>query len=897
MPDIVGTAYVRIRGVTTGLAGDIQDGLKKGMAGTDTDVLERNVSDAAKRAGESGGEEGGKSLARSMRENFKKNWDKDNKKGKGIFKVLDGIKSFKLPSQAWMGILGIPALGGVIQLASSYVLTLVGQLGFVVQAAAGAGVALGGMFAAVGLAAIPLVLAFKAQTEEMENFKESVEGQKELWMEVGGAVQATFLPALDQAIVNMGDLRDEFTVFGQEVGTIFGEFVLGLSEFLTSTESTGRWVEIFEGASVVFEFLLDAVQSLVRALLPFLQAAMPIAVQFADAIRRAAANFAFFIETSQESGALGTTFQDWWDKATQIGRSIWNIVEALWEVFSVAADVVAPQFDTLESKTQGWVDFLRSAEGQSTLKQIFEDALPVAQEVNALLGDLVDIFREAFVEEQGTGDMVEFIRSIRTDWLPALESLLTTFSSGLGDGLRELAEAFGTLIQEAAESGALGTFTDVLIVLIEALTDVIQLPGVGQIIGALAAAVGILGLLGNVIGPLIGLITTLGGVIQLFMVSTAPAWAGLALAAGIIAAVVAAVAIAILIWKNWDKITAWLAQAWEAIQNFFSDIWDAVTGFFAGIPEWIEGVWTSILEFIASIPEALLAAATALWQWIVDAVPIVLGKMAYFAGSVIGFLLSLPVRILQLMIKASQALWTWVRDAVPEALKWLGNMWLTIYTWIGQTIARLITEGVKMLRALVQWIVDAVKEAPGKLADFAQSVWDWAKTFIEELPSKFIGWISGWAAFGTELVGNIVDGLNSAIRSVWSWGKNLLQAIVDGILAHAGPLAGVLGGLFRSLGFSTGNTGSGGPTTPRPPGGGTFSATALSTMSSPFAATASAFVPSPINTQAFANVPTSQGGAINLLVKIGDQDITRLVDARVSDNDQALANALNVRRR
>jgi len=107
----------------------------------------------------------------------------------------------------------------------------------------------------------------------------------------------------------------------------------------------------------------------------------------------------------------------------------------------------------------------------------------------------------------------------------------------------------------------------------------------------------------------------------------------------------------------------------------------------------------------------------------------------------------------------------------------------------------------------------------------------------------------------------------------------------------------VLGGLFRSLGFSTGNTGSGGPTTPRPPGGGTFSATALSTMSSPFAATASAFVPSPINTQAFANVPTSQGGAINLLVKIGDQDITRLVDARVSDNDQALANALNVRRR
>ena len=143
MAEVVGTAYVRIRAITTGLSSDIKDGLDSGMAGMDKDV-ERNITEKVTRKVKDGmgeaGDEGGKSFTQRLRSSMRKGMSDTDKDTSKRFKgMIDNLKKFKLPGRFWLVALAIPALGGALKLAASYIITLVGQLGYIVEAALGAG--------------------------------------------------------------------------------------------------------------------------------------------------------------------------------------------------------------------------------------------------------------------------------------------------------------------------------------------------------------------------------------------------------------------------------------------------------------------------------------------------------------------------------------------------------------------------------------------------------------------------------------------------------------------------------------------------------------------------------------------------------------------------------------
>ena len=719
------------------------------------------------------------------------------------------------------------------------------------------------------------MLAFKADTEAMDAFRESAALTTEAWMEMGAVVQSVMLPALDAAYEKTQILIPAFTTFGLQVGTILGETATRLADFLTTSSSIGMLGNILSGAADVFQNLMDVVVSLVQALLPLLEAVMPLAVRMSESMATAAQNFADFIAAGSESGELSDTLTLWYDRAESIGRSLWNIIEALWEIFRVGAEVVAPQFKTLEDTTQGWVDFLRSAEGQSTLDRIFQNALPVAQEFNALMGDIIEMIVKPLLGGDTEG-VVTFLQSLRTDWLPLLQDLAESLAANLGPNLQELVSGFIELITAMAESGALGTFTMLLGDLIGVLVELFQIPGIGDFLGVVLTILTVLGLLSGPLGIIIGLATTLLPVIGSIAISMGllapPLWAVVA----VILAIIAVIAAIIVIWKNWDKIVAgakkiwenfteWIGEAWQAIKDFFGGIgdwiaeaWTAFIDFFQNIPtaignalsnmgtaiaDFFSGVATAIGEWVASIPGMMLEAATALWQWIVDAVPQMLSALLDFSIQLFAFIVMLPLNIGTMLVEGAIALWKWIQDAVPMALTWLGNMWVTIYTWILTTIANIIQWGVQLGASIVQWVIDAARafpgklaeiwnaiinwiqvtvsniinavvrfrtafldwiseaasSAPGKLAEFAQKVWDWITDFVGGLPDRFINAITSFLSFGTALFNSIKDGLTSALGSFGDWAGSLLTKIKDALVNAApdwlkGPLRSLFGG-------------------------------------------------------------------------------------------------------
>jgi hypothetical protein len=993
--EVVGTAYVRIRALTTGLSKDIKDGLDSGMSGVDRDV-ERNVTEKITRKVKEGmgeaGDEGGKSFTQRLRASMKKGLsDTDKDTSKRFKKLIDNLKKFKLPGRFWLVALAIPALGGALKLAASYITTLVGQLGYIATAAVGLGAALAGGVGAIGAGILPLVLAFKAETPALEAFNESIREQADAWLEVGVAAQIGLLPALDQAFTNLGALQGPMTELAGTMGRIVGSAAEAISELLTSESSLANWEIVFGGAVGVFRSLMDGLVPLIGVLPAFFAATAPLAMQLAESLGTALENFANFIAAGTESGTLTDNLQIWYDRAESIGRSLWNIIEALWEIFRVGADVVAPQFQTLEETTQGWVDFLRSAEGQSTLDRIFQNALPVAQEFNALMGDIIDMIVTPLLGGDTEG-VITFLQSLRTDWLPLLQDLAEALAANLGPNLQELVSGFIELITAMAESGALGTFTMLLGDLIGVLVELFTIPGIGEFLGIVLTIMTVLGLLAGPLGLIISLATTLLPIV----VSLFPAFgllaAPLATLVGIILAVIAVIAAIILIWKNWDKIVAgakkiwanfteWIGEAWEAIKDFFGGIgdwiaeaWTAFIDFFENLPsaiggwlanvgtaiaDFFSGVITAIGEWVASLPGMMLDAANALWQWIVDAVPNMLSALVDFGIELFAWIVMLPLNIATFMVQASIAFWQWIADAVPMALTWLGNMWVTIYTWIVQTIAKIIqwgvelassfvqwivdavpkalqwlaemwvtintwivqtiakiiAKGVEILRAFVQWIIDAATQAPGKLAEFAESVWTWITEFVKGLPQRFIDAITSFVSFGSALFQAVKDGLQSALGSFGDWAGSLLTKIREALINAApewlkGPLRSLFGG-GNPQAPTAGTTGgppqgtagllsagirAGGPNLG---GAMAFAGGGVSMSPAAFGMTGlmAAAVPSTVTQNQFTGGGVAGVAPINLVVQIGETDITELVDARISDNDRATAQSLWVQRR
>lgn len=57
----------------------------------------------------------------------------------------------------------------------------------------------------------------------------------------------------------------------------------------------------------------------------------------------------------------------------------------------------------------------------------------------------------------------------------------------------------------------------------------------------------------------------------------------------IVAAVIAVIAAAVLLWKNWDKVTAALKRAWDAVVGAFKSGAAAISGFFSGLWDDVKG--------------------------------------------------------------------------------------------------------------------------------------------------------------------------------------------------------------------------------------------------------------------------------------------------------------------
>jgi phage-related protein len=88
----------------------------------------------------------------------------------------------------------------------------------------------------------------------------------------------------------------------------------------------------------------------------------------------------------------------------------------------------------------------------------------------------------------------------------------------------------------------------------------------------------------------------------------------------VILAIGALIAIGILLWKNWDKISAWLKKIWEGIKETASRVWNGIVStiknVFNGIGEWFSRVFTGAWNGIKNAFSAVGSFFSGIWTTI-----------------------------------------------------------------------------------------------------------------------------------------------------------------------------------------------------------------------------------------------------------------------------------------
>ncbi len=145
----------------------------------------------------------------------------------------------------------------------------------------------------------------------------------------------------------------------------------------------------------------------------------------------------------------------------------------------------------------------------------------------------------------------------------------------------------------------------------------------------------------------------------------------------IVIGIVALVAAIILLWQNWDSVTAWLSNAWNGFVNGVKAGFDWVKNLFAGMPTWLQVAIAAFMPFIG-IPMLIIN------NW----------------GTITEFFRNLWAGITGVFTNGIQG----IKDFISGSLKWFRES--------GSKILTTFTEGIK---SAISAPVDAVKGGLSKI--------------------------------------------------------------------------------------------------------------------------------------------------------------------------------------
>lgn len=479
----IGTAYVRIFGDGSGIAGDVADDIDSDSNG------HNNVEGAGVRLGRAFDRGFGRGFGRDSSDRVKRLTDAfdrfDDRIGsaagrgsrnnflnfvgsavRGISKLLTlaprlvatvGTEMFEAFSDAGKGgagflaalgtlsgalasgalsVVGLVAaltllvtiLGPVAALVSGLVAALTALAGTVLLAATAGVVALGGAIATLVLALGPLGAGIYAVAKNLDDFAPGIDKVSKAFQGMEGEVSRAIRPEIIQALSNFAPVLTGLRPLITSTADAWADFAVRVSEGLNS--DTGQ--AFFDRME---KFLPNAVDKLTRSLENLggglsgaFVASLPLVNDFLRYLERITGEFDDFANSKKGREEIRTFLKQAGDSAESLGDFLVTVTDLIYDLAIAGSPTGDTIFDDLTQKAEDLIRFLN--DNPDSVDNFFENGLETARSLGRIVEGIIDLFDRLDTEES---------REQLQDFLGVVEDLIET-SSGLIDILEILSK-------------------------------------------------------------------------------------------------------------------------------------------------------------------------------------------------------------------------------------------------------------------------------------------------------------------------------------------------------------------------------------------------------------------------------------------------------------------------
>lgn len=507
----------------------------------------------------------------------------------------------------------------------------------------------------------------------------------------------------------------------------------------------------------------------------------------------------------------------------------------------------------LAAMIQQFADFIAEATASGEAVGWVEDALAVFGQIGDIISPLVDIFLTIGSAAQTTGGNIlgVFGEALNTfaEFLSSAEGTRTLIS--LFEAFNTIGAAFGDIL--AGIGPALPPLIGGISQLVGAVAPLI--PPLALIVGDLLTALApLFGIIAQAISPLIGPISTLASQIGGFLVTAIEGL--MPLIESLLTALAGPLSAAIAVVSA--VLTA-LLPLFEALLPILEPILVLMTPFtqiFGVLAEILAAVLVPIIQFLGDI---LL--------WLVDNVitPYVVPAIEFLAEQMQGFLVTAIqtlVENMQLAGEGFKIIWEFIKGIIGDRINEIVAIWTGFqvalqlgWNFINNNVFTPIKNGINLVKTGISLALDAI-----------EGNWNSFISFIKGIPGKISSSLSN-------MFSPLASGFRSAINSIIRGWNNLSFSI---------PSVDIPG--LGTVGGGTINT----PNIPYLQTGGFTTAEGLA-MLHPNEMVLPLSNSNGVNALADAlRVAGAAGGnqPIQVVVQIGNETITSMVDTRINENSQ-----------
>lgn len=247
---------------------------------------------------------------------------------------------------------------------------------------------------------------------------------------------------------------------------------------------------------------------------------------------------------------------------------------------------------------------------------------------------------------------------------------------------------------------------------------------------------------------------------------------------GIIAAIAAVIAIGILVYKNWDKISKFGKEVWANVKKFASDAAEGIKEKWGDITQWFSDTWSNLKSGAKGLWDGTIQGAK-------DAVDSVKnawnGIKEWFANLWKGTTSGLASAWDSVTTTLAPFVET-IKTIFQPMLDFFSGLWgqvQTIFASAWEIIKTVVMGPILLLIDLITGDFNQFKE------DFAM-LWQTLFTNIQTLVTTFVQIIVGFFTSWGQTVSNIWSTVVDTIQSLWgaftTWVINMAKSIVDGIV-------------------------------------------------------------------------------------------------------------------